>query len=179
MFRQAKSGFTLAELLIALAILGVIATFTIPKVLNSSTSSENTAIFKEAAGMVSGAFSSYQLDNTIATTSGPADLTAFMNYTDTTTVSADASGIVCSATILCLKLHNGAVLGYTVAGVFSTLTNTTYITFTLDPDGAGTEGAASILLYYNGRLTSGANAVGQLGTGNSVVIGTDPAYVDW
>lgn len=33
-------GFTLAELLIALAILGVIATFTIPKVLQSSRTAQ-------------------------------------------------------------------------------------------------------------------------------------------
>ena len=66
MFKQAKSGFTLAELLIALAILGVIATFTIPKVLNSSSSSENSAIFKEAAGMVSGAMQAYQQQNSLS-----------------------------------------------------------------------------------------------------------------
>lgn len=45
---QRNSGFTLAELLIALAILGVIATFTIPKVLTSQNDSKRTAVMKEA-----------------------------------------------------------------------------------------------------------------------------------
>ena len=42
-----RFGFTLAELLIALLILGMIATFTIPKILNSQQDSKKKSIFKE------------------------------------------------------------------------------------------------------------------------------------
>lgn len=42
-----QPGFTLAELLIALAILGVIATFTIPKILQAQQNQEKHAIYKE------------------------------------------------------------------------------------------------------------------------------------
>lgn len=42
-------GFTLAELLIALTILGVIATFTIPKILSSQQDGKLKAIAKETA----------------------------------------------------------------------------------------------------------------------------------
>lgn len=42
-------GFTLAELLIALAILGVIAAFSIPKVLSAQQNQTYNAIAKEAA----------------------------------------------------------------------------------------------------------------------------------
>lgn len=42
-----KAGFTLAELLISLAILGVIATFTIPKVLNAQQDSKRKAVLRE------------------------------------------------------------------------------------------------------------------------------------
>ena len=54
-------GFTLAELLIALAILGVIATFTIPKILDSGTDSKRNAIAKEIAATVSGAYQNYKI----------------------------------------------------------------------------------------------------------------------
>ena len=46
-------GFTLVELLIALAILGTIATFTIPKVLQTQQDGKFKSIGKEAAGFVS------------------------------------------------------------------------------------------------------------------------------
>ncbi|MBL8031855.1 MAG: prepilin-type N-terminal cleavage/methylation domain-containing protein [Candidatus Doudnabacteria bacterium] len=45
-------GFTLAELLIALVILGVIATFTIPKVLYANQNTKYNAIAKEAMGTI-------------------------------------------------------------------------------------------------------------------------------
>jgi prepilin-type N-terminal cleavage/methylation domain-containing protein len=45
-------GFTLAELLIALAILGVISTFTIPKLLTASANQKRNAILKECIGVI-------------------------------------------------------------------------------------------------------------------------------
>lgn len=47
-----QKAFTLAELLIALAILGVIATFTIPKVLTANQNGTFKAIGKETAAML-------------------------------------------------------------------------------------------------------------------------------
>lgn len=52
-FRKSYSGFTLAELLIALAILGMIATFTIPKILTAQQDSKKYAVFKETISLVS------------------------------------------------------------------------------------------------------------------------------
>lgn len=46
-YSQKRLGFTLAELLIALLILGVIATFSIPKVLYASQNGKKIAILKE------------------------------------------------------------------------------------------------------------------------------------
>lgn len=46
-FLNPKQGFTLAELLICLAIIGEIASFTIPKVLYSAQSAQKQAILKE------------------------------------------------------------------------------------------------------------------------------------
>lgn len=47
-----KSGFTLAELLIALAILGVIAAFIIPKLLVAQQDQKRIAIFKETIAIL-------------------------------------------------------------------------------------------------------------------------------
>lgn len=46
-------GFTLAELLISLAILGIIATFTIPKLLMNQRVSAYNASAKESAASIS------------------------------------------------------------------------------------------------------------------------------
>lgn len=53
MFKNVSIGFTLAELLISLVILGEIATFTIPKVLNAQQDGRRVAIFKETIGVLS------------------------------------------------------------------------------------------------------------------------------
>lgn len=179
-FKRSAQGFTLAELLIALAILGVIATFTIPKVLNSATSGQNTAIAKEAASMVSGAFSSYQLANSVVSGTTAGLLTSYMNY-----VAVDSSSTTygftdpCS-TSTCLKLHNGGVLQYKSGNSFGGSTTTHAIYFNIDPDGAGTTGAATFVQYYNGRLTTfqvgNANPGVATSTGPSTVA-TDPSYI--
>lgn len=50
------SGFTLAELLIALALLGIIAAFTIPKVLQSSAENEKVAKLRETVATLEDAW---------------------------------------------------------------------------------------------------------------------------
>lgn len=61
MRKKPQKAFTLAELLIALGILGVIATFTIPKVLQSQTDARFKVSAKEAVGVVSTALNQVQL----------------------------------------------------------------------------------------------------------------------
>jgi prepilin-type N-terminal cleavage/methylation domain-containing protein len=51
--RSWKQGFTLAELLIALAILAVISTFVLPKILVAQQGQQNKAIFKETVATLS------------------------------------------------------------------------------------------------------------------------------
>lgn len=51
-YLRKKSGFTLSELLIALALLGLIAAFTIPKVLQSVDDRARKARFKEAIAAI-------------------------------------------------------------------------------------------------------------------------------
>src|SRR5262249_44303219 len=110
-------GFTLAELLIALVILGVIATFTIPKVLVAQQDQKYDAIAKETAAMISGAYQVYQQNNTVTSTTSFQDMTPYMNYVrlfTTGKVDGDpvngTGGMPCDSTSPCLQLHNGAVV---------------------------------------------------------------------
>ena len=50
--RNRDTGFTLAEVLIALALLGVVAAFAIPKILINTQSSQKASTFKEAIATV-------------------------------------------------------------------------------------------------------------------------------
>ena len=166
-----RKGFTLAELLVALAILGQIAVFTIPKVLNSQQNSQKKAIAKEAAAMLSGAFQQYQLNNTVTNATSMNNLTQYMNYVSVDTGSAiDSFPGYGSATVPCsfnhcLRLHNGALLLIDTTGMVIG-----YIDAILDADGktTGPNDSIAIMVLSTGRITS----FGQYG-------GTDPTWFSW
>jgi prepilin-type N-terminal cleavage/methylation domain-containing protein len=196
-FHNPQNAFTLAELLICLAILAALATFTIPKILALQENTRYNAIVKEAAAMVSGAYSIYSLQNGVNPNTKFSNLTPYMNYTsvDTsttfdftygqTTRTCDTLGV------RCLKLHNGALLqfGNGNTDYFGGTATTNGIYFVVDPDGRNTDGttngpgkATEFWLYYNGGLTTKAKTLPQVcnGTGCYIPTGTeDPPYWDW
>lgn len=152
-------GFTLAELLIALAILGVIATFTIPKVLQAQTDSKYKAIAKESAGWMSEALMIYRNKNSITANTRTDELTPFLNY-----VALVSSGnidrrqgeatVSCGgAPPFCFRLHNGSIL-YHYNNTFEGTATTNAINFLVDPDGVGDGNAKAVefWLYTNGRI---------------------------
>lgn len=177
-------GFTLAELLIALAMLGVIATFTIPKVLNAQQDASFSAIAKEAAAMVSEGLQSYRVENEITQFTTVSDLTPFFNYVSVDSVSIiDGASdsflsssvfgfrVVCPGTapnagnIVCLRLHNGGVLAY--AEEYRLHDNTSAFPIIVDPNGTldGSPGNHQSVLFYigiNGRLTSSGHSNGSM-----------------
>ncbi len=158
-------GFTLAELLISLAILGVIATFTIPKILSTQQNSSNIAKMKETAATLSAAFQQAKLAGTITSTTKPSDLTPYINY-----VSIDTSGTVvddlnggtsttCNNSYPCIKLHNGVIIRADDLAAFGGTATTNCINFRIDPEPgySGTTNpvrAVGIFLYYDGYMTS-------------------------
>lgn len=167
---KVQRAFTLAELLIALAILGVIATFTIPKILNSTNNSEWDTVAKEVAGMMSEAYQAYQIENAADATTNFSDITPYMNYIKVDTISDmdqgyGTAGVTnCGAGSLeCLKLHSGALIRYPRSRCFYGTTSKNMLLIRLDPDGKVSSDTSAnaygksleLYLYYNGRVVTG------------------------
>lgn len=162
-------GFTLAELLIALVIIGEIATFTIPKILTGQATSRNNAIAKETLATLAGAYQQLQMNSGgVPFSTTPGALTQYMNYTRTDTSSTidldpyeapimPPGTLACSASYPCMKLHNGGTLMLLNNASFGSASG--FIYGILDPDGNPTGKADSIVLciYYNGRATTFGN----------------------
>ena len=181
-------GFTLAELLIALAILGVIAAFAIPKVLQNQQNGTYKAIAKEAAGTVSAAYVVYQRQNTVTASTKASDLLPYLNY-----VSLSTSGLqlddpvdvgagnpaTCGTSFydFCLRLHNGALLVLNNSNGtynFAQPPPNDIMWFMLDPDGkfTGTSDPSFWFgIHKNGQLTTWGVV-----TGNSSL---DPSWFSW
>jgi prepilin-type N-terminal cleavage/methylation domain-containing protein len=190
-----KKGFTLAELLIALAILGVIATFTIPKVLQSQQSAKSNAIAKEVAAIVSSAYANYRIKNTVDANTGMDDLIQFINY-----VKWDSGATVddvptygpkpCSGGAMCFVLHNGAMFWYIWDEDFGGTATTNAIRFSIDPDGVysgnsadGPSKSVQFLLYTDGKIRTWGSTLpntysdfmGPTGPNASL----DPSWFSW
>jgi prepilin-type N-terminal cleavage/methylation domain-containing protein len=163
-------GFTLVELLISLAILGEIAAFTIPKVLNAQQNGTYNAVAKETISTIEGAYQLMLLDGQLTTNSNIGTLTPYLNYTTLDTTSTidhryTLGTLTCNTSAPCIRLHNGAVLMYWVSDIFSGSAITKGIPFYIDPDGRVTDNTTNgpgksllVLLYYNGRITDLGNA---------------------
>lgn len=184
-------GFTLAELLVALAILGEIATFTIPKILSSQQNGRNKAAAMETAATISAAFQEYTRSYGISASMSATSIVPYINYvTRDTTSSIDTDMVTnttwsCSAAWLnCYKMHNGGTLAISNTTSFGGTATTNNIWFLFDPDGqpSSTKGIVFII-FYNGRLTSTGKASG-IYTCNSVNCVThtgaeDPPWFSW
>jgi prepilin-type N-terminal cleavage/methylation domain-containing protein len=165
MVRNRFNAFTIAELLIALVILAVIATFTIPKVLSSQQNSSWNASTKEIMAAVTNARSILQANGLLNANTRMADITPYLNYVsvDTTSVidqqyNAATVSLDCS-TASCLKFANGGVMRYSANAYFAGTDTTNALWFEFDPDGRVTDGttngagkAINFRIYYNGKV---------------------------
>ncbi len=200
--RRALAGFTLAELLICIAILGVIAIFTIPKIMTAQQNAKSNAVTKETVAMVSDAFQKYKMTNnlTLLTTLGA--LTPYMNY-----VSAETSGVTsfdgnpgssvsapCGWPFGCIHLQNGTTFVYPLMNHFCTsLTANTAMYFFVDPDGvysgSGTNAdgpgkSVMFWLYPNGKIRDSANTDPNTewsgcGVTVSITVTNTPSWFSW
>lgn len=171
MFHSPLSGFTLAELLIALLILAEIATFTIPKILTSQTNTQYNAVAKEDLSAVAAAFQQLQLAGGVSSSTKISDLTPYINYTAFDT-SSSLDGVYtstsrnCTTTYQCIRMHNGSVIQWRNDASFGGTSTTNGLWIHIDPDGVLTDGttngpgkAVGIFIYYNGRMADEGNIV--------------------
>lgn len=190
--RNTSIGFTLAELLIALMILGVIATFTIPKIIISQQTSRFNAVAKENISAISAAFTQAQHLGAVTTNTTLGAITQYLNY-----VSLDSSSNIdgftgtglgtCTSTLICLRMHNGSIIRYRTDASFGGTSTTHGLWFHIDPDGVysgTTDGPGKLMLgfiYYNGRVIDGANIPATTNTFGSYTASTTytPDWFSW
>lgn len=184
-----KNGFTLAELLVALLIMGQIAAFTIPKVLVVQQSQKYNAMTKEAAAIASEAFQLHQIKGSITTSTDARALSAYLNYVkkDASTVGALqdnwGNSLDCSASVPCYLMHNGGtILLNDIPFTGSSAMDATQYIF--DPDGTGPTKGVWFFLYFNGRITSSANCYAGTKLWGAVEpscpqTGGDPTWFRW
>jgi prepilin-type N-terminal cleavage/methylation domain-containing protein len=175
MFLRVKVGFTLSELLVALAVLGLIAAFAVPKVLTASwNATANAKVHKAAQAVVNG-YEKWKQANGDALGMTGADLMTFVNFSSVITdgrvvdIHPGSGNFTCRATLTtsgnlegpCYRMPDGSMvyfIGHT--GVAFTTNATSVLYFTVDPDaiesGANTQTnsgiGTSFFLYKNGRI---------------------------
>ncbi len=92
MSSTAQKGFTLAELLIALALLGVIAAFTIPKIFNAAGNNRTVATLRETVSTLEQSYSDLRTQG-IVPTAGTL-FAAILPQINATSSGAAANGFV-------------------------------------------------------------------------------------
>jgi prepilin-type N-terminal cleavage/methylation domain-containing protein len=168
MNNRSLQGFTLSELLVSLAVLGLIAAFAIPKVLTAVGESSSRAIGREAFGMISEAYQAVRASNNGNTprSTNAQTLRDTLNYAR---VGTGGNGGGTNASIV---LQNGAQIAFVLNDGFAdNLANQVgVIGFTIDPDGplaTSANGPVSVFLGGDGRIWAG-NELYQAGTGTTL-----------
>ncbi|MGE0200641.1 MAG: type II secretion system protein [Candidatus Melainabacteria bacterium] len=190
------TGFTIAELLISLVIIGLIATFAVPKVKEAwmvqQTKRYNEMCQQEMAMVVS-AFTRYRLDHEVTSSFTFEDLLPYMNYVKKIVDGAtQTDGVVgqtlytCGTTdVACLRLTNGGMLFYHSTVSMTGTGTTNGVFFFFDPSegysGSTTGNGKSLMvaLYANGRIQD-IGQIDALTTNSGGVFNPVPAALpDW
>ncbi|WP_303673145.1 pilus assembly FimT family protein [Vampirovibrio chlorellavorus] len=188
-------GFTLAELLVSLAILGVIATFAIPKLVSTQQAATNKARAKEVAAMITGAYQKAQQDGIVTSNTKSSDLIPYINYVAQITDGRLIDSIrgftsrTCDAANPCVSLHGGGILWFQNTYWFGGSSTLNVIEFDFDPDGTYSGSSADspgksvqFTLYYNGLLTTRGQPKPNScdNTGCTINPGNfDPSWFNW
>lgn len=183
---HAKKGFTLAEMMITLSLVGVMAVMLMQLVFSATANSNGLVRVKEIAQQIQNAASTLQTSNPGLVNPSGAQIAALMNFTSTTTTTTlftgltDASPVNCTqaATISCYRFSNESVL-MTDNNPLAQIGGVNYTRFLVDPDGARPNPPVALIYRYDtGRLTT--ESANRADTGQQVSGFTDPDYVrDW
>ena len=171
---NAKKGFTLSELLVSLAVLGLIAAFAVPKVLTTVGNSTLLANTKEAMSTISGAYESLKADsNGVIPTSFGLNMTtgipSKMSYNQSGTYTKQNDGLADTFTVAAfpatagayaVRFANGAILAFNTGDTFMGTTGTQIgrVVFSVDSDGTGPNKPVPVVLGYDGRIFLPATA---------------------
>jgi prepilin-type N-terminal cleavage/methylation domain-containing protein len=178
--KTSKSGFSIAEILICLVLVGVLSAMTVPMLLKGTQTdqaSKYNSMAKNVAFMITTAYERYKIANgSVPSTLKADDLMAYMNYVSklpttqqldvhatAATYSSCAGGTAGNQPGNCYKLHNGAALWADTASYFGGTTTSNAIYFRFDPN-ATYDGAVSdapgmgmqLALYYDGYIKTRA-----------------------
>ena len=189
---KAAWGFTLAELLIALLIIGEIAAFTIPKILYASQNQQYNAEAHQVAGMIAAAYQQAWLSGAVTSSTRLKDLTPYFNYIAVYTGGVTIDDMVgfgslgCSSAARCYSLHSGGILMDREGFAAANSTNAMIIHFDADGNYSGiTNGSGKsimFLLFYTGQVTSRAqDSISFQSTGGTWGASTtaDPPWFQW
>jgi prepilin-type N-terminal cleavage/methylation domain-containing protein len=174
-----RKAFTLPELLIALAILGLIAAFTVPQVLDKINSKQALTMANDAKLLISSAFADYEFANaTIPTSFKLDDLATYFPYAKNLSAGGENISIDCpplgtsftmgcsgsaprtasltaaSANYTIYRLKNGAVVVFPKTWTINGSTALHALPFVVDYDGKQTTKSDSVeyWLYANGNV---------------------------
>jgi prepilin-type N-terminal cleavage/methylation domain-containing protein len=118
---QRVHAFTLSELLVALAILGVVAIFALPKVLQSQQNSQRVAVFKETIAALATITEEAARTRAMQSESTASFFNSRLNYVKVCTTSPTAEGCWASPPIgnnpNAYVLHSGAAVSSFNAGI--------------------------------------------------------------